>query len=74
MTDERLLRARDVQAMVGLGESGLYKMVAEGRFPAPVRISGNMSRWLHSEVVQWIAEQVTRCRTPQTPARIRRSA
>ncbi len=54
----RLLRMAAVIALTGLSKSSLYRMIAEGRFPAPVRLSERARAWAESEVLAWIAERV----------------
>lgn len=55
---EQLLRLHQVEAMVGLKKSSLYKMMAEGAFPAAVPIGPNSRAWLLSEIQAWIAARV----------------
>lgn len=50
---DRLLRLSDVLAMVGLGESTVYRKVKEKTFPAPLRL-GTVVRWRESELIAWI--------------------
>ncbi|VVE53333.1 helix-turn-helix transcriptional regulator [Pandoraea anhela] len=58
---ERLLKLKDVVDQVGFGKTAIYKRVKDGTFPRPVNI-GYASRWLESEVQQWIAKQVAAAR------------
>jgi prophage regulatory protein len=51
-TDE-LLDLKEVLAIIKYGKSTLYKMVSEGEFPAPAKISGT-NRWSSLEVQDWI--------------------
>jgi predicted DNA-binding transcriptional regulator AlpA len=37
-TDDRLLRRREVEAMVGFGRSMIYEKMASGAFPQPLKI------------------------------------
>jgi prophage regulatory protein len=53
---DRLLRLREVLAMVGFSQRSVYQKVAEKTFPAPVRI-GSASRWSQSEVSLWVEER-----------------
>ena len=53
---ERLLKLEEVCRRAGLGKSMIYKMIGEGRFPAPYKISAYASRWSEIELVAWIAE------------------
>lgn len=54
MTDDRLLRMRDVAAMVSLSAARIYQLIAAGKFPKQHYI-GAASRWKQSEVQAWIA-------------------
>ena len=51
---DRMLRIADVLEVVGIGRSTLYKMVADGRFPRPVRVGLRASRWRQSDIQQWM--------------------
>lgn len=51
---ERLLRLRDVKARVGLGTSTIYRKLAAGEFPAPVRLGPASVRWRETELQRWI--------------------
>ena len=57
-----LLRMSAVTERVGLRRSTIYRLVAEGSFPAPVRLlSGRRgSRWDSVAIDQWIAAEVNR--------------
>lgn len=50
----RLLRISEVVARTGLGRSTIYEWSADGRFPAPVRLAGRVSRWVEAEVDEWL--------------------
>lgn len=56
-TTERLLRAKEVYAMIGVSEASFYRMLRHGRFPAGLRLGPMMIRWRLSVVEQWISEQ-----------------
>jgi prophage regulatory protein len=51
---KRMLRFPEVRSRVGCGKSNIYRMVAEGTFPAPKRLSARTIGWLESEVDAWI--------------------
>lgn len=51
----RLLRLKDVEAMVGLGRSSIYRKMEEGTFPRQRMLSPSCVRWVESEIVDWIA-------------------
>ena len=47
---DRLLKIAEVQELTRLSRSTIYKKVAEGVLPAPVRLSLRCSRWRESEL------------------------
>ena len=53
-TDDRLLRRREVEAMVGFGHSMIYKKMASGDFPQPLKIGSKSVRWRERDVREWI--------------------
>lgn len=53
---ERLLKLAEVSRRVGLGKSMIYRLITQGRFPPPYKISPYASRWSEQEIVAWIAE------------------
>lgn len=55
---ERLLRIAEVIAMTGISQSQIYRRVAAGEFPKPVRIFGKSVAWVESEVQAWINDTI----------------
>lgn len=47
-------RLRDVMRITALSRSTIYRRVAEGRFPAPVRLGGRASAWQCASLQLWI--------------------
>ena len=54
-TPDPLLRRSEVEQLVGLRRSALYKLMAAGEFPRPVKLSARAVAWRQSEVAAWIA-------------------
>jgi len=52
-TVTRLMTLSDVLASVSLSQATVYRMIAAGEFPRPVKV-GTASRWLSSEIEAWI--------------------
>jgi len=48
-----LLRLPAVMKLTGLGRSTIYRMVAERRFPTPVRITNRAVAWRRADLDQW---------------------
>ena len=58
MTDnDRLLRREDVESLVGLSRSAIYRLMRAGQFPEPLKIGPRAVRWPASEIEAWLAER-----------------
>lgn len=55
VSGESLLRLRGVQARVPLSKSAIYKMIAESKFPEPIRLSARCSLWRASDIDAFVA-------------------
>ena len=53
-----LRRMAQVQADTGLSRSGIYRLLAEGEFPEPVKISEQAIAFVGAEVDAWIAGRI----------------
>ena len=53
----RLIRLKEVQHRVGLGRSTIYRWMAEGKFPKPIRLGGFAVAWPAEDIDAWIAKQ-----------------
>ena len=51
---DRFLKLDEVKRRVGLGKSMIYRLIQEGKFPAPYKLSPFVSRWSDREIVAWI--------------------
>ena len=52
-----VLRRRQVEMRTGLARSSIYALIADGQFPAPIRLSAHTVGWLEHEINDWIAER-----------------
>jgi prophage regulatory protein len=50
----RVLRLADVSQRVGLCRSSIWRLVKEGIFPSPRRLSQRAVGWVAEEVDQWL--------------------
>lgn len=55
-----LLKRADVSARTSLSKAYIYKLIGEGKFPAPVRLAPRRVAWRSDEIDQWIASQTDR--------------
>lgn len=57
-TKQRVLRLKRVLDKTGDSKSGLYRKIAEGIFPSPIKLSTRSVGWLEDEVDAWIDERI----------------
>ena len=50
----RLLRCGEVLNRTGLSKTTLRRLIAAGRFPAPVPLGSRATRWVEHEVERWV--------------------
>ena len=51
---DRLLRRQEVEELTGLSRSSIYRRMADGEFPRPVRVGALAVRWKESDITAWI--------------------
>lgn len=57
MTDT-LMRVPAVKQATGYSRSSIYALMKQGKFPAPVKLSGGGAvAWRSSDIAAWIAAQ-----------------
>ena len=54
-----LLRLRTVMEVTGLARSTIYRLVAEHRFPAPVKLAERAVAWRHDDVRTWVSRRAS---------------
>jgi prophage regulatory protein len=56
---EQLLRRYGVEQITGMSKSGLYRAMAEGNFPRPVKIGQRAVAWRASDIAKWLESRTT---------------
>ena len=51
---QTILRLPNVKSRTGLSRSTLYLMMAEGRFPRPIKLGDRAVGWSEAEIAAWI--------------------
>ncbi len=51
----RLVRVREVEALVGKKRSSIY---GDPTFPRPIKIGARASAWIEAEIFRWIEERI----------------
>ena len=52
------LRLPQVIQRTGISRSAIYKMVADGAFPVPVRIGARTVAWVESDIESWSESRI----------------
>ncbi|MGJ4895161.1 MULTISPECIES: helix-turn-helix transcriptional regulator [unclassified Bradyrhizobium] len=52
----QIIRLKTILTRTGLSRSTIYRKIAEGTFPAQLKISSNGSGWHESDINRWIAD------------------
>ena len=50
----KILRRKDVEEIVGLSRSTIYKLMSTGAFPRSIRLGPRAVGWLLSDIEAWI--------------------
>lgn len=50
----RLIRIKEVQYRTGLGRSTIYRWMAKGEFPRPIKLGGYAVAWSEMDIETWI--------------------
>lgn len=66
MEQQPLLRLPAVLRITGLSRSTIYKLMAEGEFPAARKLTRRSVAWCSADVTQWVE---SRAPTDGTPPR-----
>jgi prophage regulatory protein len=67
MPEVSLLKPRQVLAKTGLSQSALQRLLAAGKFPAPLKLSSRAVGYRSDEVEAWIESRPRATFTPPPP-------
>jgi len=72
---QRILRMPETKARTGVPRSSIYRLLAMGEFPRPIKLGARSIGFVESEVDAWIADRIAASRTTRKERlRGRRSA
>ena len=54
----QIIKKPDVQRITGLSGSSIYRLVSDGTFPKPIKISTRSSGWVLSEVEAYLEARI----------------
>ena len=53
-----LIRLPEVRQKVGMSKSQIYKLIAQDKFPKPLKVSRRISCWVVAEVDSWVKNKI----------------
>lgn len=57
MSEARMLSLRSVMTRIGLSKATIYRLLKQGSFPQPVRMTERSVRWPVEEIDEWVASR-----------------
>jgi len=54
----KLLRVPQVKELTMLSSAGIYRLMKQGKFPKQIKITERSSRWIESEIIDFITEKM----------------
>ena len=51
----RIIRREEVTRLTGIARATLYKLIKEGKFPAPLRLGERSVGWRLADIDKWLA-------------------
>lgn len=56
-SNQAVLSLQDLKIYLRMGKTKIYSLVSQGSLPKPVRLGTKSSRWLRSEIDDYIQKQ-----------------
>ncbi|MDV0602515.1 AlpA family phage regulatory protein [Raoultella ornithinolytica] len=61
LLSDKMVDMAFITEFTGLSDKWFYKLIHDGLFPKPIKL-GRSSRWLKSEVEDWVQKRITESR------------
>lgn len=61
LLSDKMVDMAFITEFTGLSDKWFYKLIQDGLFPKPIKL-GRSSRWLKSEVEDWVFERIAESR------------
>lgn len=66
IADDRILDPKELLERIPLDRSTIWRMVQEGRFPAPIQLTAQRIGWRWSAILRWLSEREADPLKPKT--------
>ena len=57
LLNDKMIDMAFITEFTGLSDKWFYKLIQDGLFPKPIKL-GRSSRWLKSEVEEWVNQRI----------------
>jgi len=61
LTEDQFVDMTFITSLLQMTDKWIYKLIKDGAFPRPIKL-GRSSRWLKSEVENWLQERINQSR------------
>ncbi|BDG86224.1 MULTISPECIES: helix-turn-helix transcriptional regulator [Enterobacteriaceae] len=61
LTEDQFVDMAFITGLLQMTDKWIYKLIKDGAFPRPIKL-GRSSRWLKSEVENWLQERIDQSR------------
>ena len=61
LLNDKMVDMTFITTFTGLSDKWFYKLIQEGLFPKPIKM-GRSSRWLQSEIEEWVKNRIAESR------------
>ena len=51
---QTIMRRKDVEKRIGLACSTIYSLMADGKFPRPVKVGRRAVGWKEQDIIDWL--------------------
>ena len=62
LLNDKMVDMKFITEFTGLTDRWFYKLISEGQFPKPIKL-GRSSRWMQSEVENWVKQRINQSRS-----------
>mgnify|MGYP006076168013 CR=1 FL=1 len=52
----QILRRKQLETRLGLSRSSIYQMMADGKFPYPIKLGNRSVGWKSSDIEKWLED------------------
>jgi len=66
----RILRERQVLSRLNFHRSTLWRQIAKGAFPRPIKIGANSNGWIEAEIDAWLHARMDERQPPREKAHL----